>query len=247
MVQGIYTAESGMIPRMNQQKNVSNNLANQTTHGYKKGLIFLRQLITAQDALDHAKGIERTKITEDFRIDYSQGTLDKTDNNYDIALNGSGFFRVQDKSGNIYYTRDGRFFTDPDGKLVTSTGMNLLNDRNSVISILGRDVKITGNGDIIEDGTNIGTIGLADFEKKDYPSLKSIGGGLYIKPANVNEVKANPDTQYLQGYLEESNVDPVLTMVDMIELFRMYEMGQKSIQIQDQTLNRVITEIGVIK
>ena len=63
MVQGMYTAVSGMIPRINQVRNVANNIANQTTHGYKKSSIFLRALITAQYALDHASGIERTKIS----------------------------------------------------------------------------------------------------------------------------------------------------------------------------------------
>ena len=62
MIRGIYTAVGGMVPRMNQVRNVADNLANQTTHGYKKNSLFMRELITAQYALDHANGVERTEV-----------------------------------------------------------------------------------------------------------------------------------------------------------------------------------------
>ena len=247
MVQGIYTTASGMIPRINQERNIANNLANQNTNGYKKSSIFLRQLITAQYALDHAMGIERTEVPEDFRIDFTQGTLDKTDMPYDIALNGSGFFRVIDNAGDIYYTRNGRFYLDQDGFMINSTGMFLLNNRDSAIRILGRDVGIKGNGDIYEEGVRRDTIGFVDFNTNDYQALNNLGRGLFLKPPAVNEIQPKPDTQVLQGYIEDSNVEPILAMVDMIDVFRMFELGQKSIQIQDQTLQRVITEVGVVR
>jgi len=247
MIQGIYTAVSGMLPRINQEKNIANNLANQSTNGYKKGLIFLRKLITAQYALDHARGVERTEVPEDFRTDYSQGIFEKTDGNYDVALNGSGFFRVKDTTGNVYYTRNGSFYLAPNGNMVTSSGMFLLNERNNAITITGKDVKVMGNGDIYEDGVYRDAIGIADFSQGDYKNLKNVGLGLFLKPAAVNETQTNPDTAVYQGYLEGSNVEPILAMVDMIEAFRMFELGQKSIQIQDQTLQRVVTEVGSIK
>ena len=247
MVQGIYTAVSGMIPRINQVRNVANNLANQTTSGYKKSSIFLRQLITAQYALDHASGVERTEVPEDFRIDFTQGTFEKTDRDYDIALNGSGFFSVLDNAGNINYTRNGRFYLDQNGQMINSTGMFLLNDSNNIIRIQGRNVEIMGNGDIYEDNLYRDTIGYTDFNTNDYQTLTNLGKGLFTKPAAVNEIQPNPDTQMLQGFLEDSNVNPILAMVDMIEMYRIFELGQKSIQIQDQTLQRVVTEVGVVK
>jgi len=247
MIQGIYTTVSGMIPRMNQQKNIANNIANVNTHGFKKGSLFLRQLITAQYALDHAMGNERTEVPEEFRVDYKQGTFDKTGSIYDIALNGPGFLRVRDNAGNVHYTRNGRFYLDPDGNMINSGGMFLLNERNDVIRIQGRNVKIMTNGEIYEEGELTDTIGLADFDTNDYQTLNSIGMGLFAKPAAVNEVQTNPETKMLQGFLEDSNVDPILAMVDMIELFRSFELGQKSIQIQDMTLQRVITEVGIVR
>ncbi|MFC1528388.1 flagellar hook-basal body protein [Candidatus Latescibacterota bacterium] len=247
MINGIYVAASGMTPRIVQIDNVANNLANASTNGFKKSNVFLRQLIDAQKSLDRAMGIEPTRISEDVRVDYSQGVLDRTGNTFDIALNGSGFFRVRDNEGNVYFTRDGRFNLDPNGMLVNGSGMFLLDNFNNFISMDGNEMAIMGNGDVFIDGENRATIGLAELDLNDYPTLQNIGSGLFLKPAAVNEIPSNPVTKVMQGYLEGSNVDQITTMVDMIELFRSFELGQKAIQIQDQTLQRVVTEVGVVR
>ncbi len=247
MVNGLHVSAAGMIPRMIQMNNIVNNLANISTHGYKKSSVFLRQLITADRALDHAYGVEQNQVPENLHIDFSQGTFEKTDKPFDIALNGSGFFRVMDTSGTVYYTRKGSFFRDTNGLLVNREGMFLLSDVNNTISIEGNEVKISGNGEIIVDGESTAAIGLAEFNEADYSLLKGIGGGLFVKPAAVNEIQANPDTQMWQWYLEDSNVDHIRTMVDMIEIFREFELAQKAIQIQDQTLQRVVTEVGSLR
>jgi len=247
MIKGLYLSAYGMIPRIVQQDNIANNLANVSTHGYKKGNIFLRQLITADNALDHARGVDRSQVPENRRIDFSQGTFDNTENDFDLALNGPGFFRLRDASGNILYTRNGRFYLDNNGFLTNKEGMSLLNDRANRMRIQGNDVAVQGNGDIIVYGVYFDTIGLADFAPNDYTALAPIGSELFQKPAAVNEIQPSVDTVFLQGYLEESNVDPIRSMVDMIEVYRMFELGQKSIQIQDQTLQRVVTEVGVVR
>ena len=247
MVKGIYLSAYGMIPRINQQNAIANNLANMSTQGFKKTNIFLRQLITADNALDHALGAERSQVAEDPRIDYTQGTFDVTGNDFDIALNGPGFFRLRDTNGNILYTRNGRFYLDNNGFLVDNEGMYLLNNRFNPINIQGGEVTIYGNGSIVADGEDVATIGLADFAPADYVSLQPIGRQQFLKPAAVNEILPSTGTIFMQGNLEESNVDSILSMVEMIESFRMFELGQKSIQIQDQSLQRVVNEVGVVE
>jgi len=248
MVNGIYTAAAGMVPRINQMDNVADNLANVSTSGYKKSCIFLRELITARYALDHALGAERTEVPEEVWIDFTQGSFENTKNDFDIALNGSGFLRVRDAAtGNVYYTRNGHFHLDPNGVLVNERGMALLDDNYNIILIDGGDVEIMGNGNVVVDDEPLTTIGLAEFDANDYHSLRSIGAGLFEKPASVNEVLPNPGTKFLQGYLEDANVEPVRTMVDMIEIYRAFELGQKAIQLQDQTLQRVVTEVGTVR
>ena len=247
MINGIYVTACGMTPRIVQMDNVTNNLANASTHGYKKSSIFFRQLITASNALDHARGVVPGQVSEDVWVDYSQGTFEKTDNTFEIALNGSGFFRVRDNAGNVYYTRDGRFQKDPNSFLVNNDGMFLLDNTNNIIRTEGNNVVIAEGGEVFVDGETAAVIGIADFNQNDYESLEGTGKGLFVKPAAINEIPRNQTTQLLQGYLEDSNVDQVNTMVDMIELFRAFELGQKAIQIQDQTLQRVVTEVGVVR
>lgn len=247
MIQGLYTSVAGMIPRINQERSITSNLANQTTYGYKKTDVFLRQLITAQYALDRASGIERTQVPESVFTNFTQGSFDRTDMPLDLALNGTGFFRVQDANGAVHYTRNGRFSLDPNGTLVNSRGMVLLNDRNLPIVLTDRNAQIMGDGTLLENNVYRATIGVADFNPAEIQGLIDIGGGIFMRPAAMAEAPRNPDTQVLQGYLEDSNVEPVLAMVDMIEVFRMFELGQQSVQIQDQTLQRVVNELGVVR
>jgi len=247
MIKGLYLSAYGMIPRITQQDAIANNLANISTNGYKKASLFLRKLITADNALDHALGRDRTQIPEERYTDFTQGTFEKTDNDFDLALNGAGFFRVRDTQSNTFYTRDGKFYLDSTGNIVNKEGMYLLNDRNTAIRIQGNDVCIYGNGDIIVDGQYFQTIGLADFAQNDYNSLEGVGSELFRNSTGLTEIRPDEGTVFMQGYLEDSNVKPINEMVDMIEVFRMFELGQKSIQIQDQTLQRVVTEVGTVR
>ncbi|MBN1290295.1 MAG: flagellar hook-basal body protein [Candidatus Latescibacteria bacterium] len=247
MVKGIYLSAYGMIPRINQQNAIANNLANMSTQGFKKTDIFLRELITADNALDHALGADRSQVAEDPRINYTQGTFEVTGNDFDLALNGPGFLRVRDTAGNILYTRNGRFYLDNNGFMVNNEGMYLLNDRLNLINIQGGEVIIYGNGNILVDGEDAATIGLADFAPADYVNLQAIGKQQFLKPAAVNEIRPSVATVFMQGHLEDSNVDSIKSMVDMIETFRMFELGQKSIQIQDQSLQRVVNEVGIVR
>jgi flagellar basal-body rod protein FlgF len=248
MLRGLYISAAGMLPRKVQQENtVANNLANISTIGYKKSSIFLRKLIGASYILDHALGKDNSQPPEEIRIDFSQGTFEKTDNPFDIALNGPGFFRVQDASGKLYYTRNGQFNLDGNGNLVNTGGFFLLDDQKNKIRIDGNDVKIMGNGHILIDEQLSATIGTTDFKANDYTALESLGMELFRKPASVSEIPTSSGTVVMQGFLEESNVDSIRTMVDMVDIFRSFESGQKAILIQDQALQRVVNEVGTVR
>jgi flagellar basal-body rod protein FlgG len=247
MINGLYTAAAGMLPRIVEQENIATNLANSSTTGYKKGEIFLRKLIDASYALDRALGRERTRQPEELRTDYLQGTLDHTDTPFDLGLNGPGFFRVRDNNREVMYTRNGRFYLNADRFLVNGSGMFLLDNRNNAIRIEGNMVAVMGNGEILVDNEQVATIGIADFDANGYLAIQNVGNSLFRKPAAVNEIIPGADTTVLQGYLEDSNVEPIRAMVDMIESFRWFEAGQKSIQIQDQTLQRVVIDLGAVR
>lgn len=247
MVNGLYTSTAGMLPRIVQMDTLANDLANVSTNGYKKSAVFLRTLIDARQALDHAMGKEQSPRPEEVWVDHTQGNFEKTGNTFDLALNGPGYFRVRDTEGNIYYTRDGRFHLDPNGVLINNSGMNLLDERSNAIVIDGSEVGIVGDGSIFVDGEKTATIDLADFAPADYHALEGVGNGLFKKPDTLNEGVVSAGTKVMQEYLEDANIDPVRGMVDMIEIFRTYELGQKAIQIQDQTLQKVVTEVGSVR
>ncbi|MFC1606747.1 flagellar hook-basal body protein [Candidatus Latescibacterota bacterium] len=247
MIKGLYTASYGMMPRITQQDAIANNLANMSTSGYKKSNMFMRELITADNALDHVLGRERSQVAEYHLTDFTQGEFNPTGNKFDLALNGPGFFRIRDDQGATLFSRSGQFHLDNNSYLVNKDNMFVLNDSFTPIQIRGDEVEIEGNGDIMVDGAYFQTIGLGDFAQNDYASLEGVGAELFRNNGNIQEIRSSEATAFMQGYLEESNVKSIDEMVKMIEIHRMFELGQKTIQIQDQSLQRVVTEVGVVR
>lgn len=247
MIKGLYTSAAGMLPRITQQESIASNLANSSTTGYKKSEVFLRSLIDASYAFDRALGRENTNEPEEVWVDYEQGTFDETGNAFDLAINGDGFFRVSGSDGAVWYTRNGQFHLNTGGVLVNAAGMSLLDDQNKPITIEGNAVAIMGNGVVLVDGAEVAQIGVAGFDANGYRSLESVGMGLFRKPASTNETAVGAGTTVLQGCLEDSNAEPVRAMVDMIDALRSFEAGQKAIHIQDQSLQRVVNELGTVR
>lgn len=239
MLKGIYNTAASMVPRVKKQEVIANNLANAETVGFKKDSMFLRVFKKEQEL--SKKTLEPTwevRMIDKLYTDYSGGSLEATGRDLDLALQSDGFFTVLTPNGEAY-TRNGAFSLGPDGALVNSDGYPVLSDGGPVIL---RDDKVTiGNdGQIMSDNQMIGKLRIVDFE--DPELLKKVTGTLYaldggavpIAPAKLN---------VRQGYLERSNVDILREMVDMIDTYRMFETGQKMIQIQDDTLGKAVSEI----
>ncbi|HSH35342.1 flagellar hook-basal body protein [Schnuerera sp.] len=175
--------------------------------------------------------------------DFTQGNISETGGTYDLALNASGFFKVADEEGNIYYTRDGSFTINQDGMLTTSTGEPLQGiDGN--IYIEGNQVSIDTDGGVIVDGDIIGFLDIVDLENREF--LRKIGDNQYQMAEGVEAEEVPYEGEVLQGYLESSNVNAIQEMVEMITLLREYEAGQKAIRAQDEMLEKASNEIGRI-
>ena len=179
--------------------------------------------------------------------DYSQGSIRQTGNSLDVALSGSGFFTVNvtDKNGNVHtrYTRNGQFTLTKDGLLVDSEG-NAVQGQGGDIHIPtdAKNISISANGVITADGQNIDTLKLVDFEDYDY--LKQYGDNYWETVDGATEVKGSYSLH--QGFTEQSNVNVIDQMVDMITITRAYEAGQKMIQTQDNLLNRSVNDVGKV-
>ncbi|MDD3204257.1 MAG: flagellar basal-body rod protein FlgF [Lachnospiraceae bacterium] len=256
MLKGLYTGWTGMINEQNRLDVTSNNLANAATVGFKKegstSQTFKEALAyKIKDASENpniAKNIGANtpgvKIGETY-TDYTQGGLKETGNDTDMAISGNGFFNIEytDKDGNTStkYSRAGTFTVNTDGYLVTEDGDYVLGTNNARIRVNPRmPISTASDGTIFQDGTQVGQIGLTDFA--DYNYLEHFGENLYQTVAGA---RAQASTATItSGYLENSNVEVVKEMVDMIAINRAYETGQKVIQTQDGALEIAVNQIG---
>jgi flagellar basal body rod protein FlgG len=171
-------------------------------------------------------------------IDFTQGGLMQTEQTYDLAIEGNGFFRLDTPEGERY-TRDGRFLRDADGQLTNIEGYLVLNTDGQPIDIPDGVVTITPDGTIQVDNAAVDQIGLAAFE--DPAGLIKAGDNFYLSEAAPT---GQADGTINQGYLEASNVNTAQLMSQMVTVARAYEAAQKMVQIQDELIGRSISQLG---
>lgn len=258
MVRALYTAWTGLRNEEKRMDVVTNNMANADTTGFKK-VDVTAQSFESQLAVrinDETIGLNRIKGIGDLTLgvkigetyyDMGQGNFRQTENQYNFAISGSGFFTISmtDKAGNqhIRYTRDGDFTVTRDGYLVTKDGDYVLGDGGNPIRIPGADtaeIEVNELGEIYQGDNYISTLQLTDFESYDY--LSSYGENMY--DAVDGAVQRAAEATVSQGYLEMSNVNMVTEMVDMIAITRAYETNQKMVKTVDETLSKAVNDIG---
>lgn len=257
MVRGLYTAYTGMRNEQRRLDVISNNLANSATVGYKeenvtsqafKDVIATKIRDGSNAYVDEPIGTMNlgVKIGETY-MDWSQGSLRQTENPYDFAIAGQGFFqmRVTDKAGNdtMMYTRCGTFKRTQDGFIVDADGNHLQGSNGDVqVPVDANEIAIKQDGSIFADGVLVGQITLVDFE--DYNYLELYGENMFrtVPGATMTE----SDGQIEQGYTEQSNVNVISEMVSMITVTRAYEASQKVIQTEDSLLGKAVNEVGKV-
>jgi flagellar basal-body rod protein FlgG len=259
MLRSLYIAASGMEAQELQMDIISNNLANVSTAGFKKTRAEFEDLLTdtvraggtteyqggsQTAALEVGLGVRTTGTARMF----SQGDMQNTNNPLDLAIQGSGFFRVQRPNGELAYTRAGNFRSDSTGRIVTPNG-EILQPQISIPSD-ATSVTIQSDGTVLaqEPGrtqpTALGTLDLAMFQNPG--GLASVGGNLLTPtvasgdPVVVKSGEQGAGT-FAQGYLEGANVQAVEEMVSMISTQHSYELNSKVIQTVDQMLGRLTT------
>lgn len=184
-------------------------------------------------------GVNFKKIVTDF----SQGELVETGGTFDLALDSSGFFKVMDQDGNTYYTRDGSFGLNQNGQLTTSTGQ-LVQGIEGPIYIEGDKVTIDKSGQVYVDDNLVGVLDIVDLGNREF--LRKVGDNLYTMAEDVEAEEIPYEGNVLEGYLEGSNVNAIDEMVEMITLLREFETSQKVIRVQDEMLEKAVSEIGRI-
>ncbi len=254
-MKALYIASSGMAAQERNVEVISNNIANMRTTGYKRARAEFQDLLyqayrqagsttsesgtMAPVAIEVGSGV-RTAATP--RI-MSQGTVEPTEKELDLAVRGEGFFIVQMPDGRTGYTRDGTFERSADGQLVTVDGYPV--QPNITIPGNASSVQISADGNVEvfldkdTSPTQVGQLQLARFVNK--AGLASAGNNLFVETASSGQAllgtpNADGMGDLLQGYLEASNVNSVTEIADLIAAQRAYEMNARVISGADEMM-----------
>jgi flagellar basal-body rod protein FlgF len=217
---------------------ISNNLANADTTGYKKNHVTFDEVLlrTAGGRQRVAKGL---KIATDF----GQGSLEQTGDSLQVAINGDGFFRIRTPNG-VRYTRDGSFRLNGQGQLVTQMGDQVLG-QGGTIQLDSESVQIGQRGEILSKGQLVDQLAIVSFADPD--ALEKEGESLYrLKSAGTTREEPAQNFSVRQGYLESSDVDAMSEMIGMIEVTRTTESQQKMIQAIDDLDGMAVRQVGTL-
>jgi flagellar basal-body rod protein FlgG len=257
MIRSLWIAKTGMEAQQTQLDTISHNLANVGTNGFKRGHVVFEDLIYQNLRQAGAASSDQTQLPTGLQVglgvrsvatsrNFSQGNLQQTSNNLDIAIKGNGFFQVQLPDGTTGYTRDGSLQVDGTGQLVTNNGYTV----QPGITIPSNAQSVT----IAPDGTvnvalpgqatpqSIGQLNLASFVNS--AGLEPKGQNLWAETSasgtpNAGAPGSNGLGMLQQGYVETSNVNVVEELVAMIATQRAYELNSKAIQTSDQMLQKL--------
>lgn len=222
--------------------NVTNNLSNAGTYGFKSIMLKLEHVVNTNKS---GNKVYYTKASDMVR-DTTNGSFNKTDNPLDLCLNGSGYFMVETPKGN-FLTRNGQFTTDVSGTLITTSGgFKVLDQGGSQIQlpINSKKIIITEDGTVvIADGPTTDTMTTKKYNKigvfsvQDEQALKNIGNNLLSSPDQPQDATSY---QILQGGLEGSNVSAMEAGIELMKIMRLYENAQKLIEKYEQARRQTI-------
>ncbi|MFM7051607.1 MAG: flagellar hook-basal body protein [Planctomycetota bacterium] len=251
---GFHLSTAGAITGMRRLDTVANNLANSSTVGFKADM--LSMVARKPENLEHSGTYADTNALLDqlgggtlFRpnhIDLSQGTLRQTGGEFDLAIEGGGFFVVEEKgakSGDLLLTRAGQLTRDRAGNLVMAgSGAALLGADGRPISLTGAgQLRVDGDGRVFEGTDEVGRLRVvvpqdnANLRKEGQAELRLLGGKAADAPAA---------TRVVQGALEESTVDAVLALAELVKVSRGIEFSTRLMQQHDQMTGRLIDTFG---
>lgn len=234
MDSGFYAACTGLLAETDALELTANNMANLSTTGYKAQLEFYRSLEASMgshrlSSLNQA--VNDYGVLGGAAVDLKTGEFQKTGNDLDLAVEGSGFFVVQTPAG-VRYTRNGNFHTDADGFLLTATGDRVMGDQGPVELPSGA-ITISSDGTISQQGAVVAALRLVTF--KPGTSLTAGGNSYYQAPAGSEQPADDP--RLSQGMLEGSNMNPVEGTIGLITLQRHAQLMEQALSIFHSVFN----------
>jgi flagellar basal-body rod protein FlgG len=257
MIRSLWIARTGLDAQQTNLDVIANNLANVSTNGFKRGRAVFEDLLYQTLRQPGAQSSESTQIPVGLQLGvgvrpistariHTQGNLQQTSNDLDVAINGAGFLEILLPDGTTAYTRDGSLQRDSEGQIVTSSGYvvqpatTIPADATSVTIARDGVVSVTVAGSTAT--TQIGTFNLTTFINTG--GLLSIGENLFLEtPASGAPIQNTPGQngsgQLLQYFVETSNVNVAEELVSMIQAQRAFELNTKVVTTSDQMLGRL--------
>lgn len=243
-MRGLYLAEAAMLTQQARLNLISNNLANLKSAGYKKDDLaqvsfgeWLVRCRAGQDSRPVGSMAHSVAVSE-VRTEFTPGMIGETGRELDFALEG-GYFTVQGPGGPLY-TRDGRFFLDHDGYLVTADGLAVLGEAGA-IRLEGSDFTVDGEGMFYRQGLPLDRLRIAFLSPE--ARLEKVGDN-YFHLLNGTALAGAETPRVYWRCLENSNVELTGEMVAMLQVRRSFEASQKVLSSYDQLLSRAANELG---
>lgn len=248
MVRGFYQIGSGIFAQQKKLNTIANNLANTKTTGYKKQTVvtesFHDMMINRIQAMNGETTItpignkSMTRVTSQVATLHSQGTLQPTDRDLDVAIIGEGFFTVQTPQGTAY-TRKGSFNIDDEGYLTLAGGGRVMG-KNGLIRPNTDNVTFGDNGNVYANNQLVGTLQVVNFQ--DYNQLQPLDNGFYTANGAGQQVNATIRGKTLEG----SNVDSAEEITNAIAAQRELQTQSQVLKMYDTTLQKATNEISKI-
>ncbi|OWY02277.1 MULTISPECIES: flagellar hook-basal body complex protein [unclassified Thioclava] len=228
------TRQSGLMREM---RTVANNIANVSTTGFRREGVIFSEYLSGLEGNEPSLSMARAHGR---MIDRSQGGLTQTGGAFDFAIEGEGFFMIETPQGN-QLTRAGSFIPSAAGELLTPDGYRLLDSGGTPVAIPSgaSSVALAADGTLSNNGQPIAQVGV--YLPTDPSGLRHVGGTRFTAEAGAEPVEG---AVLMQGFLEDSNVDPVTEIARMIEVQRAYEMGQAFLEREDERIRSVIQTLA---
>jgi flagellar basal body rod protein FlgG len=253
MIYGLYLSATGVLTNAHRQDVIANNLANAETVGFKRDLAVFQEIRTAASQ----RGLNPSRHSDPLLeplgggltyaptfVDYSQGELESDGDPFSMAIEGSGFFAVLD-DGQVRLTRNGQFSVNQRGNLaLASGGQEVLDTQMRPIPLAATGgLTLMADGTLVQSGQAVARLGV--FDVPDPARLKKLGSSLMSYPQIERSVRA-ASGQVRQGVIERGNVDPTIELARMMDAQRQLEANANIIRFQDQTLGRLVNDVGRI-
>ncbi len=262
---GIFTALSGAIAQDKRMETIANNMANVNTPAFKRDQQIFQEYLTAYEKAPEVIQVPKIPASVESFYDlgagdrgyvdqagtytsYKQGALRPTGNALDVAIEGKGFFEVLTPGG-VRMTRNGSFTLNSQGQITTKEGFPVLRPSTEgegaearVIQMQPGATTISSSGGVFQDGEEVGQLSVVNVNNEE--ALKKVGSSLYSLKENYQaQVAPAVNINLHQGFLENSNINIIKEMTDMISATRVFESTQKAIQAYDQMNDKLVNTV----